>query len=50
MLDSFLLNCRYLFIFIKKLLDNNLIVYNKLERWLYYFKYNLYDILMKKSN
>ena len=43
-----LVNCRYLFIFIKKMLDNNLIVNTKLERWLHYFKYNLYDILMKK--
>ena len=44
-----LINCRYLFIFIKKL-DNNLILDRKPERWSNYFKYNLYDILIQKYN
>ena len=34
----------FVYIHLKKFDDNNLIVYKKLERWLNYFKYNLYDI------
>ena len=35
------INFKYLFIFIFKiLLENNLIMNTKLERWLHYFKYN----------
>ena len=37
-----LINFRYLFIFIKIFVDNNLIVYTKLERWLHHFKYKVY--------
>ena len=42
-----LVNCRFLSIFIF-FVDNNLMVYTKLERLLHHFKYNLYDILMAK--
>ena len=37
--------CLYSFLIF---LDNNLIVYTKLKRWLHYFNYNLY--LIKKFN
>ena len=45
-----LANCRYLYSIISFIVDNNLIVYTKLERWLHYFKYNLYGIIMNRFN